>query len=214
MLGYIFDFDGVIVDSMSLHLRCWENAYKQLFDKNLINPQRLAGMDSKRIAQILCEELGVIKKASDLVALKRYLTKEMYPKVDLLPGARQTIELLTQKGIPFGICSNATREFIDAVLRNKELTVDTIVSVESTSTPKPHPAPYVLTSKLLGFKNKEFPRIAGFEDSRHGMRSIQKAGLFGIGISSFHNKEELISCGAKLVFNSLGEAIEHESLFS
>ena len=213
MIGYIFDFDGVIADSMSLHLKTWTEAYHKTFDKEINNATRLAGMSSEKIATILCEENKDLSKVHKLISLKKTLMKKKYPNIELLPGAKTTIKKLKALNIPVGICSNATGEFIEQVLSNNNLSVDTLVSIESTNTPKPHPGPYLLAAKNLGFSVNQLKEVAGFEDSRHGMRAIKEAGLFGVGILSLQKKDELISCGAKKIFLSLAEAIKDPTLF-
>lgn len=213
MLAYIFDFDGVVVDSIALHIKAWQIAYRELFDQDLEYPQKLAGMASSKIAAKLCARQNRPDRCSQLIDLKRSLMSKISHTVELLPGARETLLVLKAQGIPYAICSNATRNFIDFVLDLHALDAQTIVSIESTDTPKPHPAPYLLALERMSLDKRMAHKVAAFEDSRHGMRAAQKAGLYGIGILSLHTADELTACGAQKVFSSLEEAKKDPEVF-
>lgn len=211
--AYIFDFDGVVVDSMSLHLKAWQKAHNELFGCDYKESESYSGMASTKIAAKMCSLQNDPGKAERLVDIKRSIMREIYPTVELLPGAKKMFRSLRSQGIPFGICSNATREFIEKILEIQGLDADTIVSIESTPTPKPHPAPYLLAAKNLGVSEAEYRNIAAFEDSKHGMRAIKSAGFYGVGILSLQKKEDLESCGAKKTFKNLEEALKDPELF-
>lgn len=213
MNGYIFDFDGVVVDSMSMHLRAWELAHERVLGGPLLNPRRLTGMASTKIAAILTSAQGAREKADRLIAEKRNIMASISEDVPLLPGAHEVINSLHKKSIPVAICSNATGPFIRRVLDKHELNIDVIISIESTSTPKPHPAPYLLAKKEIGLEKAPHRTVVGFEDSKHGMRAANEAGLYCVGILSLSTADELIACGASLVFDNLEQASRHPEVF-
>lgn len=198
---------------MSLHLSGWQNAHRRVFSEDLHDPKRLSGLSGKKISAMLAEEQKKPSKAAELLTTKRALMRELRETVELLPGAKDLINKLNANKIPHAICSNATREFIDHVLNVHGLKVDHIVSIESTNTPKPHPGPYKLACEMLGFSENSYSEIAGFEDSRHGMRAVKDAGLFGVGVLSHNSSESLKACGAKKTFASLAEASQDGELF-
>ena len=51
--GIIFDFDGVIVDSIPAHLAAWTTAYKEIFkrDMSVEKKEYISGMSTNSIAK-------------------------------------------------------------------------------------------------------------------------------------------------------------------
>ena len=66
-------------------------------------------MSTKSIAKFFVEKIGqLLEKILPLKIILRHQTKESYKRN--YPGARNLIEKLTEKNIPFGIVSNAPKK--------------------------------------------------------------------------------------------------------
>ena len=206
--AFIFDFDGVIANSMNMHMSAWQQAYHAVFQIPLNDPNRIAGMDSIKIARMLSHELGQQSKWEDFLARKRALVLTLVDTIELLPGAALFLESLPRQEIKHAICTNATRPFIYRILGNHGIEVPPNITVEDVKHPKPHPEPYLKAIELLGIPQDLKSQVIVFEDSRHGVRSAKEAGLHCIGIRTMHTTEELRSAGAKQVVGDLAEAAE------
>jgi HAD superfamily hydrolase (TIGR01509 family) len=204
--AYIFDFDGVIADSMSMHQSAWKQAHLDVFGSSLANIERIAGLDSIRIAHKLAHEAQKQNSWREFLARKRELVLGLIDTIALLPGAAEFLDRLRQDKILHAICTNATEAFLCRVLGNHNLEVPPHITVDQVTHPKPHPEPYLEATQLLGISPALRSQVIAFEDSRHGLRSAKTAGLYCIGISSMHSKEELTSAGAKEVYPSLAAA--------
>ncbi|MEI8024759.1 MAG: HAD family phosphatase [Pseudomonadota bacterium] len=205
--AYIFDFDGVIADSMSMHMSAWSRAHQEIFGRELMQIQRIAGLDSIKIARKLALEAQMADQWELFLAKKRSLVLELVDTIELLPGAKDFLSQLQKSKVPHGICTNANKAFIERVLGNHKIPIPLHITVDMVARPKPHPEPYLKTVELLEVPLAQQSDVIVFEDSRHGLRAAKDAGLYCIGLTTIHSKEELISAGAKKVYETLEMAL-------
>lgn len=210
--GFLFDFDGVVVNSFESHGAAWSTAFKELFNKEIAPfPKSHAGKSPMIIAEYFCSVIGEEKRTEELFFLKdKHL--DIYFKVPkLLPGVREFTSLLTEQKIPYGIASNATRQFLKNSVSHLNLNFTTVFGVEDYEKPKPAPEAYITLAKALGFKEADFNDIWVFEDSLTGTTAAKLAGMVPIGILTQYAEEELKEAGSKLVFPTLLEAYQYLS---
>lgn len=205
--GFIFDFDGVVVDSIGAHLQAWSFAMNSLFEKEIQQPSRLIGHSTVTIGMMLAQEAGQPEKAPELVSLKRKALESRQSIVDALPGAEDLFRRLAEGTIPWGIASNANRAFIERTLAGLGLTVPVVCAVEDVRNPKPAPDVFLLCAQRLGISPTEHKRTLVFEDSVHGIHAVVKAGMFPVGITSQHDSGQLTSAGAKVTCASLADVV-------
>ncbi len=205
--GFIFDFDGVVVDSLGTHLRAWETAMSALFGLPLLDPTRLIGNSTVAIGTLLAKEAGSPRLAPELVRLKREALESQKYDVAALPGTIELFALLAATDLPWGIASNANRAFIKKTLQILKLDVPLVVSVEDVRKPKPAPDVFLLCATRLGISHLNHGRTIVFEDSVHGVRAAVRAGMFPVGITSQHSAEILRDSGARLTCESLADVV-------
>ena len=208
--GFLFDFDGVVVNSFKSHGAAWSAAFKELFHQEIAPfPKSHAGKSPMIIAEYFCSVIGEEKRTEELFALKdRYL--DIHFKIPtLLPGVREFTDFLTKKEIPYGIASNATRQFLKNSVHHLHLNFSTVFGVEDYEKPKPAPEAYITLAKALGFTEKDFKDVWVFEDSLTGTKAAKLAGMVPIGILTQNTEEELKEAGSKLVFPTLLEAYQY-----
>ena len=205
--GFIFDFDGVVVDSIGAHLQAWSFAMNALFEKELHKPSRLIGHSTVTIGLMLAEEAGQPSKAPELVSLKRKALESRQSVVEALPGTEDLFRRLADDNIPWGIASNANRAFIEKTLAQLGLAVPVICAVEDVRNPKPAPDVFLLCARRLGISPTDHRRTIVFEDSVHGIHAAVKAGMFPVGITSQHEPAQLTNAGAKLTCENLSDVL-------
>jgi beta-phosphoglucomutase len=208
--GFLFDFDGVVVNSFESHGSAWSSAFKELFNKEIVPfPKSHAGKSPMIIAEYYCSVIGEEKRTEELFFLKdKHL--DIYFKVPkLLPGVRQFTTLLTKENIPYGIASNATKQFLKNSVHHLNLNFTTVFGVEDYEKPKPAPEAYITLAKALDLNEDDFKDIWVFEDSLTGTKAAKLAGMIPIGILTQYSKEELKKAGSVLVFPTLLEAYEY-----
>ena len=183
--AFLFDFDGLILDTESASRAGWEWLYRQHgFDlpaelwATLIgrigapwNPmdhlEQLVGSPLER------EELDERRYAHELSLIE---TEE------LRPGIADYLAEAESRGIKRAIVSSSSRRWIDMHLARLERSVgwDAIVAADhDVSRSKPRPDLYLDTLRLLDV-------VAGdaiaFEDSPNGVRAARAAGVFCVAI--------------------------------
>ena len=208
--AHIFDFDGVVVDSISMHLEAWDGAISATFSQVIESELRrsLVGMSTKEIAELLAQTYGNPSKRTGLASLKRELLNEIMDNVPFLPGALESFALLKKQGSPFGIASNAPLDFINKALSEAGITVDVVVGIENSGRPKPNPDPFLTCAKMLGIDFSNHERCVVFEDSKHGLRAAHAAGMTPIGLETQHEAAYLKSFGARFTCLNLQDAID------
>lgn len=205
----IFDFDGVVVDSLGVHLDAWKISYQKLYGQELQDTTGLPGRSTTAIAEILSTRIGQPATANKLADLKRETLKESRLKIELLPGAKEAFDDLSVRGIPFGIASNAPKAFIKTTLERLRIQVDHVFGSDDVQNPKPEPDVFFKCAKSLSISVVDHSKIIVFEDSPHGLRAAVKAGMFPIGILTQNTSEQMLAAGAKAVCHHLRHAIEN-----
>lgn len=209
----IFDFDGVLINSMSIHKKAWMDAYDNLYTNPFptLDAAQLSGRSSLVIAQCICEAGGDAAGAERLLAEKNRILNAMRTP-PLVPGTAQLMQDLTEKKIPFGICSNAQSYFIDQVTRQNGCPVPVITGFDNTPRPKPAPDGYLYTALQLGLSPEQFDKVVIFEDSFPGITAAVDAGMYPIGICYQYSAYELQQLGAAATAQDIEEVWKEDIL--
>lgn len=207
--GILFDFDGVVVDSFESHYSAWSSAFKELFGVEITPfPKSCAGKSPMIIAEHFCSVIGKQEKTKELFFLKDKHLDENFIVPKLLPGVNEFESLLINKCVPYGIASNATKQFLKNSVEQLSLKFKTVFGVEDYKKPKPSPEAYITLAKALGFKEKDFNELWVFEDSLTGTVAAKNAGMLPIGILTQYSMDELTAVGSEMVFPTLKEAYD------
>lgn len=206
----LFDFDGVVVDSTPMHLAGWNEAYESLFKARLEEPllNSLVGRSTAAIGTMLAEKSGYLASKAELIKRKANYVLANLENIPLIPGSRDFLESLQARGIPFGICSNAPRDFIKAAIERHGLPCPFYLGLEDYVRPKPDPEPYVKGAKRMAMPFGEHGSIVVFEDSTHGIEAAIGAHMYPIGIASQHPEQHLLEAGAKECFRDFRKSGE------
>jgi beta-phosphoglucomutase len=184
--GVIFDFDGVIADSESLHLRAFQQAFAARGWKLSRGAyyERYLGSSDRDVIDAFAVERGEWLTPADrtnLLESKGRIYEALAAGGALCPGADACIRRLDAR-FPLAIASGALRHEIEhtldaAGLRDKFLT---IVGADDVVQSKPAPDPYLEAARRIGVAPGACVAI---EDSPWGLESGRAAGLRTIGIT-------------------------------
>ena len=208
--AYIFDFDGVIVDSEPLHAVAKQNTLDEFLIKY---PQELFSdfkgrpdidffdFVSKELAQgkVTPEELGAYKQ-------NEYV--KLFEDVALVPGIQDFIRFSRKQVKKLGLATSATgRDFSLAANKYQLHTwFDVIITGDDTIKHKPDPEPFL---KAIAKLSVPVDKILVIEDSPNGMKSAKAANCIVAAITTSFTPTELHLAGADLVVTSFSE-LEHE----
>ena len=203
--GFIFDMDGVVIDSNPYHKIAWGKFLKGkgipcdgLFFDNVLSGR--TGPTSLKI--IFGDDLQ-----EDL--LEQYLAEvdENYQNilrqsedVKAIAGLYEFLEAIRVNGHRLGLATSAPPLNIELGLQKLKLEgiFEVVIGKVDVVHGKPHPEVYLTTVERLGLPIKN---CIVFEDSKAGIQSALKAGMPVVGIASGHSKEELLEEGVKLAVN-------------
>jgi beta-phosphoglucomutase len=207
MRAVLFDFDGVLVDSISAHLEAWKQATFDLFGSDLEAEfvKTLSGHATVYISRLITEKLDVPHKQQELAETKKSIMMKSPRVIQPLPGAYEIITYVKSHSIPYAVCSNAGRDYIAKTLNTLELDCPVFFGHEDVQNPKPAPDLYLLGAKTLKVPVSEHPSVIVFEDSLHGMQAAIKAGMRGIGVMTQESKEDFASIGCHETCKSLAD---------
>lgn len=181
-LALIFDMDGVIVDSMPVHIDAWRRYLKSIGHENSDIIHRMHG---RRNDEIILDLLGAAADAKEVMehgAAKERLYREMmHDRLanQLVPGIPQFLE--RTQGCPVAVASNAERANIDFVLDQAGLRkyFQVIVDGSQVVAPKPAPDVYLRAAQELRVDPKN---CIVFEDSPVGIAAARAAGARVAGV--------------------------------
>jgi len=128
----LFDFDGVLVDSVEFHQHAWSIAFSELFDKEIcaFPIKTHAGKAPTEIAKFYAEYGGDISLAPEVLKRKLAAMQSSVGAPILLPGAREIMALLNKYKVPFGIASNASKYYVRRTVDFHQLNVPLCLGFE------------------------------------------------------------------------------------
>ncbi len=188
--GILFDYDGVLADTMDDNFRAWNQAlgvFNAAISADDFFP--LEGMPVTRMVVEICRMTSLDVGASELLLRQKDAYYRLRKECILYPGVQELIAELHHNAIPFGIVSGGRRERIEASVPQALLqTFHGVVTAESTERGKPFPDPYLAGAQLL---NIDIAKTIVVENAPLGIQAAKSAGAYCIAITSTVGKEKL-----------------------
>lgn len=205
--GFIFDLDGVIVDTAKYHYLAWKELANSLgIDFTEKENEQLKGVSRVRsLEKILSwgNKTFPQDEFTRLMATKNdeylsYINK--MNESELLPEVKDRLTFIKNKkqGIALGSASKNARYIIEKV--DVKDMFDAVVDGTDVSKAKPDPEVFLIAAKLL---NIDPENCIVFEDSVAGVQAANTAKMISIGIGS----EEVLG-EADYVFKDFTEISE------
>ena len=203
-IGFIFDLDGVIVDTAKYHYLAWKNLANELgFEFTHEQNELFKGVSRKRCLEILLE-IGGIKATQeqfDTWMIEKNVDYLQYiDKMDaseILPDVPKVLDFLKVKNIPIalGSASKNAKPILEKV--NLLSYFDTIVDGNNVTKAKPDPEVFLIAADKLRVSPS---RCVVFEDAVAGIQAANAANMVSIGIGDSNVLSE-----AKYNFNNFTE---------
>lgn len=202
--GFIFDLDGVIVDTAKYHFLAWKKLandigidFTETQNEQLKGVSRVKSLEkilswgNKTISQDEFMEL-MAKKNNDYLS---YIAK--MDESEILPDVPKILNYLIkdQQPISLGSASKNARQILEKV--NLISNFNAIVDGNDVSNAKPDPEVFLNAAKLLEVAPEN---CIVFEDSLAGVQAANNASMISIGIG-----EEEVLKEADYVFNDFTE---------
>jgi HAD superfamily hydrolase (TIGR01509 family) len=195
----LFDLDGTLAETDSLHLPTWVDAlqpYGIEVDKAFYK-QRISGRSNSKIVQDLLPDLSA-EEGRKLADTKESNFRERAHELEPLPGLLDFMQEGRDRGLSLALVTNAPAENVEAILLALELDAffDEVVLSDEVGPVKPDPAPYKAALDKFGISPEE---TLAFEDSTSGIASSVAAGIPTVGIASTQRPDTLEEAGAFMV---------------
>lgn len=184
--GFIFDLDGVIVDTAKYHYLAWRNLAEELgFEFTEEQNELFKGVSRKRCLEILLD-IGKVEATQE--QFDRWMVEknidylkyiEKMSASEILPDVPRVLEFLKDRQIPIalGSASKNARPILDKV---KLLTYfDDIVDGNNVTKAKPDPEVFLIAADKLGVHPEN---CVVFEDAVAGIQAANAAKMVSIGI--------------------------------
>ena len=180
--AFVFDLDGVVIDSMPLHTEAWRQYLNGLGKASIDIEGRMHGRRNDEIvAAFIGDDLAPDEIFAHGAAKERLFREMMKPQLQrhLVPGVIQFIGRLN--GVPIGLASNAEPANIDFVLDGLGLRsrFQVVVDGHQVHRPKPFPDIYWRAAELLGVPIAD---CIVFEDSPTGIEAARASGARVVGV--------------------------------
>ena len=186
MRAFIFDLDGVIVDTAKYHFKSWKIIAKKIgFKLSKTQNELLKGVSREESLNKVLNWGGI---SINRLEKNKYLEEknELYKgfinnlnHMDILPGVNKLINFARNNNIPIALGSaskNAHRILEKLGIKNK---FKVIIDGNLTSKSKPHPEVFLRGAEILGINPKN---IIVFEDSIAGIEAANKAKMISIAV--------------------------------
>ena len=203
-IGFIFDWDGVIVDSSDLHEKSW-NILAEEVSLPLPEAHFKKGFGKKN-SVIIPEILGwTLDKAKidQWGKRKEEIYRELGEKsgIQIIDGIHDFLMEMKLNNISAVIGTSTERQNIE--LAFEQLGIENFfqgaICAEDVNQGKPHPEVFIKGAKLLGLP----PELCVvFEDSPHGIEGARSGGMKAVAFTTSQPAFLLKEAGANLIVDS------------
>ncbi len=172
---FVFDMDGVLVDSVPALFRCYLSFLEQLGAEGSQEEfDRLNGPSLEEIVASLKRRHGLKPNNAQLLSLYKLGLVQAYREVQPVEGVRQVIDYLEERGTEMAVASSASRQTITGALEATGLAGSflAIFSADEVARAKPAPDIYMQVQEQLPDRE-----IYVIEDAPNGVRAAVAAGL-------------------------------------
>ena len=202
--GFIFDLDGVIVDTAKYHYLAWKHLANELgFDFTEEQNEAFKGVSRRRCLEILLELGGI---TVDEEQFNRWLFEKnedylsYIAKMDaseILPDVPKVLNFLKEHNVPMALGS-ASKNAIP-ILKKVDLLsyFDTVVDGNQVTRAKPDPEVFLIAARDIGMPPEQ---CVVFEDAVAGIDAANTARMVSVGIGD----QEVLS-RARYVFKDFTE---------
>jgi HAD superfamily hydrolase (TIGR01509 family) len=214
--AFLFDFDGLILDTELPSRAGWEHVYRE-------HGQELPGELWATVVGTTHAPFDPMAHLEELVGepLERDALNErrraheiaLIEAEELRPGIAEYLAAARQQGLRRAIVSSSSRRWVDMHLERLEEAVgwDAICTADGNPTrAKPAPTLYLEALEQLDVTARE---AVAFEDSPNGVLAAKAAGVFCIAVPNEVTRDlGLAEAGADIVLASLAD-LPPEALF-
>lgn len=206
MEAVIFDMDGVIIDSHSIAVRLLRetaNGYGCTLTHEEI--RSWGSLSSRQFWTKVKDDFHLPQGLNELIHSYNVDREiELYREIELIPGIRDLLIVLRERGIKTALATSASRKRMNAVLDIFEISecFDQCVCDDEVIASKPAPEIFVLAASKLEIAPS---RCVVIEDSRNGLKAAKAAGMKCVAFKGLAHVQENMD-GADLILTEFSRS--------
>lgn len=203
-VAFLFDLDGVIVDTEPQYSIFWDKIGCELLHDNDHFGMKIKGNTLRQIFDrfFADHKEWQAKIATDLLAWEKAM------RFDLIPGIREFLNSVRKAGISTAIVTSSDNEKLNSLWKaHPDLRefFDTVVSADDITRSKPDPEGYLLAAKRL---NVAPENAFVFEDSLAGLQAGHAGGMTVVGVATTLPAEKVATLADVVIDNFTGHTAE------
>ena len=203
-VAFLFDLDGVIVDTESQYSIFWDKIGCELLHDDDHFGMKIKGNTLRQIFdRFFADHKDWQEKiASDLLAWEKAM------RFDLIPGIPDFLNSVRKAGISTAIVTSSYNEKLSSLwkvhpdLRNF---FDTVISADDITRSKPDPEGYLLAANRL---NVAPENAFVFEDSLAGLQAGRAGGMTVVGVATTLPAAKIAPLADRVIDNFMGHTAE------
>jgi HAD superfamily hydrolase (TIGR01509 family) len=211
--AFLFDLDGTLVDSVYQHVLAWHEALNEAgIPLPVWRIHRRIGMSGGLFTQALLREIGhqvTPEQRENLYKIHAAAYQRRAHEIRPLPGARELLDYLTRKQVPWAIGTSGRSVSARPTLAVLGIDIDKapVVTRDQVRYAKPDPDLFIAAAALV---NADIRRSVVVGDSVWDLLAAQRAGSLGIGLlSGGYGADELERAGAYRVYEDPLDLLNH-----
>lgn len=191
--GFIFDFDGTLVDTEPVHFKAFTMQMKKMGHTYVTYEEhckKYTGAGSRSIFTQEFEIQGIEADLDQTINEKKQLYADLIAEADLnpIPGAVEFLQKVKKSGKQIAISSGSD---IDSIRRSMDKAnipdvIQVFVTADVVTKPKPDPEGMLKASNRLGVEPKD---CIVFEDAVNGVKAAITGGMTPVGVASCATEE-------------------------
>lgn len=186
----LFDMDGVLIDAKDWHYEALNKALG-LFGHKIRRYEHLEtydGLPTRQKLEMLSREKGLPRGLHAFIneIKQQYTLDYAWNLCKPMFVHEYAMSRLASEGYRIAVCSNSIRASIEMMLDKAAIIkyVDTIISNQDVSKPKPDPEMYTKAHEAFGLAAGE---CLVLEDNQHGIEAARAAGCHLLVVDSVHD---------------------------
>ncbi len=192
--AYLFDMDGVVLNSMPYHVKAWQEAFQEF--GLTVSPNLLylyeGAIEPDTAVQLFCNNGCTITKNDfeKILARQKQIFQERYRVlVSPYPEIPEILSTLLGMDASTALVTSSHREILNSILPKEILAYfNCVITGDSVERRKPYPDPYLKAIEALGATPDEAVAI---ENAPSGILSAKQAGASCIAIKTTLDEQHL-----------------------
>ena len=200
----LFDFDGVIADTLKKHVEAWQITFHDLgikIEAEDIAPEE--GANADEILSNILHSKGHSISPNEIKSRTKQ-KRDVYrtlSKASVIPETEALINHLKKNAVRLGLVTgsiiSSLKHVVDDAFLDK---FDVIVTSDDVIKTKPSPEPYLIVAEKLNIAPENCVVI---ENAPKGIESAKRAGMKCVALRTTIKKDEILSKADVIVDNAL-----------